>query len=1023
VTQAADPAVDAGQRIADACHVPWAEAWDALDERLGRVLLRQLRAGLERHRAAIQAAGLDGEAPSEWTERSDRLLEYRRAIGSLLEPLADAFHEEGPATVIVAEFDGALERANAGARALPETVPAPWTEEALTPHPTDALGRRLGKVVARAVSGARKTGEERPLPLRGVAVQHLGQDVAEAEGEAVVEAMIEWARWGRRLERAWVEWADAALPALVQAEMPDAEDVADLWTAVREGATALHERLEALAGESPHADAEAAGRSMLGACRGALAADLAVAGSFLLPGRSGHPARLGHVARVAPALRSWDRDVGARMRLYTSLLGILAGATAIQRRLVHRCREASFSRVDDLLAVAKELRSLAPTLRAREAGSTLRDRIATLDARVPPVLAPSFDVIPAPGHVAAAVSEVADSAVEALLAVIRQAPPSLALHDRAAEPPAKSRAVETRSVPLQELARQAFDALRIERIRSSTEGLVTAIAGVRSDLEGLPEVFSFARDEALREIESKEPDSESDATQLLEGAVERMASSLETRVEDLEKAIQGAQARLASEITEGSSALLGRVGAGRMQAQLLAARSRAADLVAWVTGRWGPALRRALAWSRRTWRRIVELAKRVLSRGSAALGREPAVQAVSTRTIQSLAEVQELVEGLPLVYQRLFTLEPIADPALLAGRENELEAAMERWRRWHRDEGVPLLVRGRQRSGITSFLRVLSSHIQGEGHRVAFVSLDERLSTEAPLARLFTKALGIAPVSTLDELARAIFAVDSSELPGAIAIDNLEHVYMRVPKGTDLVERVLTLMAETEPRIFWMGGITSSAWQLVSAAEATAVSQVDVMELPPIDAESVRAAILARHRRSGLDVHYEESITAAARLRRRLRRMRDGKGMKKLLEDEYFEQLRRASGGYLGLALFLWLQSARFDSDEGVVMSLPTRPDFSVLDQLSLTQNFTLKAFLEHRTLSLAEHDAVFRLPRHESYQILESLRNRQLIEQVVLERDPGTEQSDIDLDRRYRVRPLLTGAVIAHLQGRNIVH
>ncbi|HUF75272.1 MAG TPA: hypothetical protein VMM35_03295, partial [Longimicrobiales bacterium] len=576
---------------------------------------------------------------------------------------------------------------------------------------------------------------------------------------------------------------------------------------------------------------------------------------------------------------------------------------------------------------------------------------------------------------------------------------------------------------LQELARQSFDALRIERTRSSTHGLLSAIRGVRSDLDSLPEVFAFARGEALRELDSEEPDSDERAVELLLGAVERMAAALETRVADLERAMQRAQARLASEIVDGSSALLGRVGAGRMEAQLLAARSRAADLVAWLTDRWGPPLRRALARGRAVSRRVRAGLSNLRHRASAMLGRESTGQVVSARAIQSLAEVQALIDGLPLVYQRLFTLDPISDPALVAGREGQLASAMARWRRWHSDEGVPLLVRGRQRSGITSFLRVLGGRIQEEGQTVAALSLDERVQSEAELAKLLSKRLGLGCTESLNDLAQAIFDADERSLPGAVSVDNLEHVFLRVPGGTDCAERFLTLMAETEPRIFWIGGVTSSAWQLIATGEPTAVSQVDVLDLPPLDAASMREAVLARHRRSGLDVHYEESITTGARMRRRLRGMRSGKGIKKLLEEEYFEQLHRASGGYLGLALFLWLQSARFDPDEGVVMSLPARPDFTVLDRLSLTQNFTLKAFLEHRTLTLEEHDRIFRLPRHESYQILESLRNRRFIEEAAHDSRQDDERSEIEVDLRYRIRPLLTGAVISHLRARNIVH
>ena len=106
-------------------------------------------------------------------------------------------------------------------------------------------------------------------------------------------------------------------------------------------------------------------------------------------------------------------------------------------------------------------------------------------------------------------------------------------------------------------------------------------------------------------------------------------------------------------------------------------------------------------------------------------------------------------------------------------------------------------------------------------------------------------------------------------------------------------------------------------------------------------------------------------------------------------------------------------------------MSYPEKPNFSLLESLGLTQNFTLKAFLEHRTLSLTEHDRIFRLPRHESYQIFESLGNRNLIGVVPTERseDHADERSEVVEDLRYQIQPLLVGAVIAHLQSRNIVH
>ena len=159
-------------------------------------------------------------------------------------------------------------------------------------------------------------------------------------------------------------------------------------------------------------------------------------------------------------------------------------------------------------------------------------------------------------------------------------------------------------------------------------------------------------------------------------------------------------------------------------------------------------------------------------------------------------------------------------------------------------------------------------------------------------------------------------------------------------------------------------------------------------------------------------------------LKRRLRRMGDAEAYQELLANDFFDQMEKASAGHLRLALFQWLKSADFGTGEGLQVAYPEKPNFSLLDSLGLTQNFTLKAFLEHRTLTLDEHDRIFRLPRHESYQIFESLGNRHLIAVVPTNGDDDSaERSEVVEDLRYQIQPLLVGAVTAHLQSRNIVH
>ncbi len=1021
----AQPVAAPGGPADAACHDSFRSAWEELEARLEHDLVEPLRAALRRHREAIESTGLEGDPPEAWSKRAEALLAYRRALaGGLLEPLRRAFAQHGPATLITGAITEALGASVASCRALPEDVTAAFPEGALAPRAWDGPLRRAGKFFARGFSAARRPGQERSLPLRATAWRHLRRVVVSEQDAAVREELVRWAEWGRALEDAWIAWGDEALPALVRSEEPDDEGYAERWEAIRDASATLQATLQALAGDAPSAGCRARAADRLGPVRARLEADLAIAGSSLLRPREVTETgpELEEAAKIGAGFRAWDQGVADRLHVFEALLSILAGTTAVQSRLLWRFAERCLELVDVFPAVALELTAMASELAGVRDSAAFREGLVALEQEVDGKLRPAFRAVPDAETVDGAVLAGSDSTVEALLAMVRQAPASLVLRVEDARLPLGFRKIETRTVPLQELARQAFDALRVERIRASTAGLVDAMDRLRDNVRSLPEVFAFAHEEARRELEEADEGAEDRARELVTEALKSMADSLRQAIRDIEGSVADARGRLASEISDGSLALLDRVAAGRMQARFLAFRSRAADLLAWGHERWGPRLRLLAERVRRAWTLLHGLATRGLRKGTEIVGGPSGEAAVSTQSVRALARYREVTSRLPLVYQRLFTLEPLSEAHLLAGRRTELQDAASRWTRWQSEDAVPLIVRGHQGSGVTSFLRVLSGHIGEDGGSVVHVPLPQRITDEATLAALLAQRLGLPACATLADLSTAAFAAAPGTTPEVVMIDDLEHLYLRVPDGTDLIERLLTLMAETEPRFFWVGGISVSAWQLVAAAEPTAISQVDVLDLAPLRSDGIREAIGVRHRRSGLPIRYEEPHVGHRLLRRRLRRMSDPEGYRRLLESDLFDRLERASSGHLRLALFLWLRSADFSAGGGLLMHAPDKPDFSILETLDLTQNFTLKAFLEHRTLTLAEHDRIFRLPRQESYQIFESLGNRHLIA-AVARPEAAAERSEVVEDLRYELQPLLIGAVVAHLRTRNIVH
>jgi hypothetical protein len=393
----AEQAAEPGAAAAAACIEPFDQAWTALDATLDGVVLDVVRSGIAHHREVMTSQGLDGEPPQEWKVRAERLLEYRRTVETeLLTPLRTLFTDGGPTRIVEATLVAALAESVARCGALPAEVVSTWPKGALESRPSDGSKRRAGKAFGRVFSAARKTGRERTLPLRAVAVEHLDSHVTPTQDRAGVAALVAWGDWSHRLEWACVRWGATAMPALIRAERPEEDDGTAVWAAVHDAAGAFQAALEALVESDPRAAATAAAREWSGPARGKLTADMDVAGSFLLRAEATSPAAtLAEVAKHAAALSDWDEGVGTRIQLYISLLGILSGATAVRRRTVWRFRDHCLASVTELTGIAETLEALrAELVLPGEYG--LQNRLGEIDAAVAAALERADKTIPAP---------------------------------------------------------------------------------------------------------------------------------------------------------------------------------------------------------------------------------------------------------------------------------------------------------------------------------------------------------------------------------------------------------------------------------------------------------------------------------------------------------------------------------------------------------------------------------------------------------------------------------------------------
>ncbi|MDX1532139.1 MAG: AAA family ATPase, partial [Rhodothermales bacterium] len=596
----------------------------------------------------------------------------------------------------------------------------------------------------------------------------------------------------------------------------------------------------------------------------------------------------------------------------------------------------------------------------------------------------------------------------------------------------EERAVETVEVPLRDVVGKALDeeyAARLQRIADPLrQPLFRAVATV----EAAREVTRYNLDAALDELAAPEP-APDDARELVQSGLARAAEQVRAVPAPLEAPWHTYVRDTVGTFERSWARLHQRLGAESLvEGQLLDLRTQLGAAVRRGTRGARALAERAVQASRVAFRLGRREAERLIRLGQTAAGLAEATERERLRTLDALAGSGTLTAGLPLVYRRLFSFEPLTDPSLLVGRDAELARLRTLYERW--GEGRPasaIVVAGPSGSGRTSLLNVLRATAFGDAP-VAHLHLTDRLDRPDALAALLADALDIPPEAgaSLERLEDHLRAERTQRV---CLIEGLEHLVLRAPNGLDDLERTLVFFSRTDCTVFWLATATDAMWRFAAKAAPQVTGLVDDLELSPLSRADLEEAILRRHRRSGLPLTFLPPDSPSPLLARRLKQARTDEDREALLRSEFFDGLHRVSGTHLPLALLYWLRAAEPATDEVAangsgegspspttdappadrLLLHPVRPlDFSFLNRFDLPRAFALKALLQHGTLTLAEHDRVLRASRAESFLVFEALRNLHLIEPIQAPDRNGQAPTTVEAGVRYRLHPLAVAPV-----------
>lgn len=661
---------------------------------------------------------------------------------------------------------------------------------------------------------------------------------------------------------------------------------------------------------------------------------------------------------------------------------------------------------------------------------------AELDREVQSVLEDALDLLGSAlgspleeGRPADLIEALANDATDELVRGMRDLPEEVDVHPLALDDADPDPQAGPRTVPCQALAREVLDVLRLEGFRTSPDPLLALLADARTEASEIPNVVRYNLEAAREDL--GEPGAEElrarleDARSLTLNGLSRTADALGELLGEISPAWE-AFATGAHAVLEGAFRQIHAraVAEGAVQEQIL-------DLRTSVEARGRAGLERLrkvndrlARWLRRATVRVIRRGRGLIRLGRSAVGTAPSGEAEVERAMESLARGPDLLEGLPLVYRRLFSFQPVTDPAFLQGRGEDEQWVRRRFSIWRTDPSSPIVLVGSVGVGHTSFLNVLEATLFSDA-KIHRLELETRMRRGADLATRVADALELAAEEpwTLERLERALLDLPEAGPAEVVLLERLEHAFKRTVGGTDLVQAFLSLQARTAERVFWISTMSDAAWKIVEKTEPRAAGLAVARTLAPLSREALEAAILTRHQRSGVPLEFMEPPDLNPLERRRLR-TRDPEARQDALRKDYFDRLQRMSQGSVMMAIYHWLRSADFESREGWLRVHPPEPvSLAFLEDLDLSLDFALKAFLEHGSLTIDELAEVFGIPTAESAEILMALRVRMLLQPMGARGGLGLAAGGIEDGERYRIPALLTEAVVRRLRNRNIFH
>ena len=255
----------------------------------------------------------------------------------------------------------------------------------------------------------------------------------------------------------------------------------------------------------------------------------------------------------------------------------------------------------------------------------------------------------------------------------------------------------------------------------------------------------------------------------------------------------------------------------------------------------------------------VELGKKALSftktqyKGiTTLLGIDKQKVSLSSEIANYLSETEAAINNLPLIYQKLFKISPLADEVFYIPRTKILQKLSTAYKGWSREKFAVTCLIGEKGCGSTTTINFFLKTFERQ-YPVYRCNIVYNISDSQSLIGFFKEVFVHESFDNADEMIEALKQTKGKRI---MVVENIQNLFVRKVGGFANLNILFRIMSETNSKVFWLTSCLQYSWNYLNRSINIGEYYSNIVKHDTLSGKQIVEIIHKRHKPSGFNLVY-----------------------------------------------------------------------------------------------------------------------------------------------------------------------